>query len=337
MSATTQPTSFIDLFTDLLNRVRADTGVTATSNQAKRYINTALQDMHIGMAERVPWAERRAVLRTQQDYTTGTVAATQGSTTLTGTSTLWNTANNFSVNNVRAGGKIKIGREVYEVSSIASDTSLTLATALVGTTASGLGYTYFEDEYALASDFLRPVDARYFDANRSIEIIGRADFRRFYPRNDVPGSPRIATLITLAPSGDVNERRRIILHPPPDEFRQIPYTYITTNLVVSSAGAGQTGFSADTDEPIVPLRYRHLIVLHALKNWYRDKENDPRGQEVSNEYIAAMLRMGADTEIGSPQASIVPRRGSYRRAAKRPWSGSGRGYDVNGEFDRLEK
>src|SRR3990167_10782650 len=116
MSATTQPTDFSDLFTDLQNRVRVNTGVTATENQAKRYINTALQDMHIGFGEKFPWAERDDVLRTQAQYTTGTVTITKGSTALTGASTLWNTANSFSVNNVRVGGKITINgsTEVYE-------------------------------------------------------------------------------------------------------------------------------------------------------------------------------------------------------------------------------
>ncbi len=45
MSATTQPKTFSDLYTSLLNKVREQTSVTATSNQAKAYINTALQDM----------------------------------------------------------------------------------------------------------------------------------------------------------------------------------------------------------------------------------------------------------------------------------------------------
>ena len=90
MSATSQPTDFSDLFTDLQNRVHVITGVTATANQAKRYINIALHDMHLGFGEKFYWAEREAQLITHAEYTTGTVAVTIGSTTITGTSTAWN-------------------------------------------------------------------------------------------------------------------------------------------------------------------------------------------------------------------------------------------------------
>ena len=108
MAATTQVTTFQDLYTDLLNRIRADTSQSATSDQAKRYINIALMDMHVGFGEKFAWAERSAQLITQPEYKTGTVVATQGSATIVGTSTAWDTANAFGVNNVRVGGKIVI-------------------------------------------------------------------------------------------------------------------------------------------------------------------------------------------------------------------------------------
>ena len=66
MAATTQPTDFSDLYTDLMNRVRADTSVATTETIAKRLINIALQDMHIGT--RFPWAERDAHLTTHPKY-----------------------------------------------------------------------------------------------------------------------------------------------------------------------------------------------------------------------------------------------------------------------------
>ena len=91
MSSTSQVTTFADLYTDLQNRVRVTTSVTATENQAKRYINIALQDMHLGFDYTFPWAERSGRLITQPQYTTGTVTATIGSTAITGTSTTWNT------------------------------------------------------------------------------------------------------------------------------------------------------------------------------------------------------------------------------------------------------
>lgn len=339
MGATTQLTDFSDLYTDLQNRARVTTGVTATANQAKRYINVALHDMHMGFDYRFPWAERSALIRTQAQYTTGTVTATKGSTTLTGSSTLWNTANDFSVNNMRANGKVRIagGLTPYTVSAVGSDTSATISTAFVDTTVSDATYVYYEDEYALASDFLRPVDMQRFSDQVPIDLIGRTEFRRRYPTNSTTGRPSVATLIDSAPSGNTTPVRRVRFYPAPSTAIIIPYTYITGNLAVSSAGVAAANLSADADEPIIPLRYRHALVFHALYHWYRDKKDDSRADAAKGEYTDIMLRIAADVEIGASRPQIRPRIQGYVRRAKRPWSGGGsRRYDVNGRFDRME-
>lgn len=336
MSTTSQVTDFSDLFTALQNSIRMETGVTATENQAKRAINIALQDMHLGFDYRFPWAERQDILVTQPEYTTGTIAATKGSTTITGTSTAWNTNNSFSVANMRKGGKIQInsGSEVYEISAIASDTSATLTSKFTQTTISGKAYKYFEDEYALVSDFLRPVDLQQFSDAVEIELVGRTEFRRRYIRNYITGKPTVATLIDRPPDGNTTLVRKVRLHKPPDEAYSIPYTYITSNLVVSSAGVAATGFSADADEPIIPLRYRHALLYHALYTWYRDKRDDKRSAEVKVEYTDIMLRISSDTEIGASRPMIRPRTGKYIWNAKRPYSRRGRRFDL-GNFDYM--
>lgn len=339
MSATSQVTTFSDLYTDLQNRVRATTSVTATENQAKRYINIALQDMHLGTDYKFPWAERSAVLRLRAEYTTGTLTATKGSTTITGSSTLWNTSDDFSVANMRANGKIRIagGLDPYTISSVGGDTAAVLTSAFVETTTSGATYVYYEDEYDLSTDFLRPVDAQRFSDQVPIDLIGRTEFRRRYPANSTPGRPSVATLIDFAPSGNTTPIRRVRFHPPPSTTMRVPYTYITGNLAVSAAGVAAANLSADTDEPIVPLRYRHVIVFHALYHWYRDKKDDARTDAAKVEYTDAMLRMMGDVEVGANRPQIRPRIQGYVRRAKRPWSGSGgRRFDVGGRFDRME-
>lgn len=68
-------------------------------------------------------------------YRTGTVSVTNGSTTVTGTTTGW-------LSQVRAEDRISFngGDKWYEVASVASNTSLTLATAFAETTISGGAY-----------------------------------------------------------------------------------------------------------------------------------------------------------------------------------------------------
>ena len=338
MATDTQLTTFSDLYTDLLNRVRADTSVTATSNQAKRYINIALHDMHLGYGEKFPWAERQAILVTQDDYTTGTVTISQGSSTLTGSGTAWATNNAFGVNNARVGGKVVIngGSEVYTVSAVGGDTSITLTSQFTQSDVSGGSYVYFEDEYALASDFLRPLDQQFFDQNHNIELISRQEFRRRYPRNKTVGKPRVATIQDKAFSGSTTPVRKARFWKPADDFYSIPYAYVTSNLAVTSAGAEQTQLSGDTDEPIVPLQYRHVIVFHALYHWYRDKRDDTRSIEAKAEYTDLMVRITGDNEIGRTRPRLRPELSMYARSAKLPYSRRrGSRYTTGSAFDEI--
>lgn len=335
MSSTGQYQTYVDLYTGLMNAVRSDTSQTATANQAKRSINVALQDMHLGFDYRFPWAERSAILLTQAQYGTGTVTITQGSTTLTGSGTSWNTANAFNVNNMRANGKVRIAgsREPYTVSVVGGDTSATLSSKFVESDVSAETYLYYEDEYDLASDFLRPVDAQTFSDETEIAIISRTEFRRRFPTNSVPGRPTVACIIDYAPSGSTAPIRRVRLSQPPSTAMRIPYTYITSYLAVSSAGVAQAQLSADTDEPIVPLRYRHALLFHALYHHYRDKKDDARSGEARSEYTDIMLRASADVEVGGKKPQIQPRMGVY--ASHRTWTGNGGRFDTGNKFDRM--
>jgi hypothetical protein len=119
----------------------------------------------------------------------------------------------------------------------------------------------------------------------------------------------------------------------------IPYDYISNVVAVSAAGVEATALSSDTDEPTMPLRYRHAIVLHALYHWYRDKKDDARADAAKGEYTDIMMRITSDQEIGTHvQAQIQPRMGMYTRHAYRPYSNrGGRRIDINGEFDRFQR
>lgn len=333
MTATEAPRTFTDLYTDLTNRIREQTGIIETENQAKRYINLALQDVHINFDYKVPWAERSATLRTRPIYNDGTLLVTEGSTAVVGTGTLFVTADAFSDNNVRVGGKLKIsGREeVYEVAVVTDDTNLVLTERFIGTTDTTADFTYFEDEYALADDFFRLVDGQTFDLNASIRIVSRTRFRRAYVRNSITGTPTIAMIIQRPFGSDANPVRRIRLYRAPDLTYQIPYAYITENLAVTSVGDEIEMMVADTDEPIVPLRYRHALTFFALAEWYRDKKDDvPRYDAAFQRFTDIMLRLSVDQEIAAPRPHlrndlsrfIARARAPYRRTSGRISSGS---------------
>ena len=318
MATSGQPTTFAELYGDLLVRMRADTTASgAAETIAKRYLNIALHDVHI--QQNWPWAERTATLITRPPYTTGTVSiASESRTTLVGHGTRWGRAlSGFAVTVATSGGKVYLSNgEVYLVSSVDADEQITLASRYTGDwdTASDYaiaygGYKYFQDEYALASDFFRLIDARQFSDVMAIQCMGSQDFYRRFPRNATRGgAPTHSTVIELGPSGSVDWRPRVVFHPYPDQVYSIPYRYITRNLAVSSAGAGQTEMSASTDEPIIPVRYRHILLSYASFIWYRDQKDDQRSQEAYTEYTDGVKRVAGDSNPQRDYPRIIPAR-----------------------------
>ena len=270
-------------------------------------------------------------------YSTGTVAITKGSTALTGSSTLWNTAQSFGANNTRVTGKITIdgSTDVYTIASVDSDTGITLNERYQDDTVTAASYTYYEDEYDLAADFLRPLDLQFFDTNDSITLINRREFRERNARNKTPGKIKYATIVDRDFVGSTVPVRRVVFHKPPDSYDLVVYNYVTAYLAVTAAGAGQAQLVNDTDEPIVPIRYRHAILLHALYHWYRDKKNDTRSQEAKSEYAEMILRMTADSEIGANRPQMAPRLGGYKRAARSPYSRRGNTHTTGSSFDEI--
>ena len=332
MAIDTQITDLQDIRRDLRDRLR-EVSSTGINDILDRWINTALYDIHLDPGNNWPWAHRRGYLLTHAPYTTGSVSITAAArTTVTGASTLWATAvTGMGFNNARAGGKMIFSgsNEVYEVSSVTNDTSIVLVNSWTGAALSAATYTYFEDEYALASDFLRPVDMQNFSLDWEIPFIGALEFRRRFPRNSIYGKPRTATLIQLGFSGSTTPRIRVVLNRAPDDEYSIPYHYITSNLAVSSAGVEQAQLTADTDEPIIPLGFRHVIPLQVLINFYRDRKDDPRAVEAQAAYIDLMRRMKGTTNVGAEdRPRFQPNMSRYLRRGRAK-------YDGGSYFDEL--
>ena len=345
---TSTPTTFSDLYSDLLNRVRATLGTTAATttqtNYAKRYINMANHDLHI--QQNWWWAERRDIILTHNDYITGSVSiASTARTTLEGSNTAWNsTVSGMGFANMRALGKLTFAGEqdVYIVSAVTSATAATLQTRYVGgqTTATAYAlayasYTYYEDEYAVATDYFRLMDTRFFSSDLDIPIIPNAEFYRLYPRNNTTGRPKVATIIEIGPGTTVSLRPRVMFHPAPDAVYQIPYRYITSNLSVSSDGSTAPNLSADADEPIVPVRYRHVLVFYALAQWYRDLKADSRAAEVEAQYVDMVRRIANDSTPERNHPRLQPRRYQYLAQTAGPFRrGRGR-YSADTRFDEI--
>ena len=327
MAAGDAPATLAEMRTDFLESLKEATGVSAINTVVNRFLNKANQDIH---QEKWWWQERRAFVRTRPPYTTGTVAVAVTSLTtrrtVTGTSTAWNTANSFGDTNAAVGMKMTLAAEpfVHLIGTLGSDTSITLesATPYLGDSAlSGAGYAIYQDDYALESDFDDVIDARFFDEDHKIPLIGAQEFYRLYSRNSNRAAPKHATLIELGPSGSVSLRRRVVLGPAPDQTYNIPYRYWTTNLAVSSTGTGAANLSADTDQPIVPLKFRQGIIWKGLEIWFATRQKDAvLAEKFGGLYATLMLRGRMDRGPTQDRPRLIPATASATLAARRPYS-----------------
>src|SRR3990167_2485044 len=229
MAVGDNPATMAELRTDFLEKCKEVTGVTGINAIALRFLNEANHNIH---EERWWWAERRATIRTFAPYTTGTVAVAVTNLTtrrtVTGTDTLWDTTNTFGDANAQVAMKMTLGSTgvVHLVNAVGSATAITLETSTpyMGTDAlTDSGYALYQDEYSLPSDFDDVVDARFFDEDRRIPLIGPKDFYLYSARNSVRQAPARATLIELGPAGAVALRRRIVFGPAPAQAYIIPY------------------------------------------------------------------------------------------------------------------
>lgn len=343
MASTDNPATLGELQTDFLEKLKEVTGVTAVTTVVTRFLNQALADIH---GERWPWAERSSTIRTVAPYTTGTVAVaitdltTRGA--VAGTSTLWTTTNSYGDANAVAGYKMTLGGSqiVHKVATVGGAGSITLdaTTPYMGTDAlSGESYALYQDEYALASDFDFPIDARFFDAERTIQLIGSQEFYLAYVRNWRRGKPRHATIIDLGASGSTAPRPRIVFGPAPDAAYIIPYRYQTTNLAVSSAGAGARNLSASSDEPIVPKVWRSMLVWKALELWAKSRiQNADAAMLFNVEYEKLLVRARSRTSTEDDRPRLVPMVGTYNRHRKGAWRRGAAGrYSTGTAFDEL--
>ena len=84
----------------------------------------------------------KSAFNTEAEYTTGTVAITQSSTSVTGTGTTWT-----GITNARH--KLRIGGVAYPITTIGGNTSITLTEAFAGSTVTASTYGISKDEFLL--------------------------------------------------------------------------------------------------------------------------------------------------------------------------------------------
>lgn len=126
-------------------RMARNANGTQADTEIKQAVNDAL-DM-IAQERLWPYYKTHGEVSFADDYSTGTIAITQGSANVTLTTGTWPSN--------AASCKIRIGGKVYRVSSRTSDSVIVLASAWAAASITGETYVLFQDEYTLPSDCMR--------------------------------------------------------------------------------------------------------------------------------------------------------------------------------------
>lgn len=219
----------------------------AVGNKADTDLKSAINDA-LGMIARErkwPWFERPGTFTLNPAYSTGTVAATLASTTVTltgGTFPSW----------VGVDAQLEINGQWHRILTRDSGTQVTLVTAWGEASETAASYVVFQDEYALASDCLR--------------------FGHLFPGEGwvYPGEPAAYENVLKAKNATLWGQRypnswgihknRIVLWPYPDTATNLQYMYWLKPATLSN-----TSDEADWDPMHLELLHRAIDYQLALR------------------------------------------------------------------------
>ncbi len=275
--------TFIDIYTAAMDMAKQPVSNTTLLNRFKRYINLRYSDL--ALQRKWSWLLAKDVLNVIGKYTTGTVTATKDSTTVTGTSTVFTG---------KAGYKFKVDgfNEVYTIASVASATSMTLDDAYEGDTATAVSYTIWQDTYELANT-IEEVDMVWHDHMSYPPVaVGPKKLNEIkvnFPT--VTGKCKAWSQVQWSSDGD----RQVAIYPIPDEDYSLHYLYLKRI----------TALDATTDEPLMPVLYRHVLIYGALADFHLSEGDVELAQLFEGKYTDLVKRMAQDSEATEDFPQIV--------------------------------
>ena len=282
-----------DILINVLSRAEElAIGLSDRETEAKAYIQASYIAV-VGEGFPWPWAKKEppGILTTVAEYTTGSVLVTNGSKNIT-----------FSSAPAASRAKQKFSVDADPV-TYRIDTHVAAAAAAVldrnylGTTNTAAAFHVFEDEYDLASDFLRPFSRRNFlrDAHSAstVRLVGEDEMGGLYPYAGRSSFyPRYAAMIA-------EKRIRLVPYPTDAKYYEYPYIFHPGVLDFTGAGAGDT--------PIIsPAEDRIVLALFAVGNLLADK-NDDRATtflQGAGAKLRDMKRLGLS--INRPRSWVPP-------------------------------
>ena len=315
--------SFIETFKDIQDAIirRAKIADNAENRtDLKEKINSS--HLKLCFSNKYWWSGQTRDLVLKAKYTTGTIAVTNGSHAVTGTGTTW-------TEELHLRWKMKIGSDPtpYTVTAVTGTGALCINPAYQGSTASGVSYALYNDEYGLFPDC---------QDVRKLYIPGQPNIGRIYPRgpdyidelrNAKPflgGNPRHYTVngknvyhqktmanwmigvdfFEDAIDTDQPKQKNLIIYPAmltADKVAKVRYTVRPAELV------------NDGDIPLVPLENRMVLVLDVLKDHFIQNRDARTKGMWEKEYNGYLREMTSDIENYDDETQFLPDRSTHRK------------------------
>ncbi len=291
---------FIDIYTDVMNRLKVPTSDSTSLTRVKLWINERYRDIAIQRQWRWLYKEDNILIKAPE--TTGTATFTKDSATVSGTGTTFTNGSTAYV--IKADGS----PEIYTISAIGGATSITLNDAFQDTTITGGTFKLYQDTYVLPTDVEDLVQVWHEHYQAPMAPVGLDNMRKAQLRfPDAEGKAVAFTLVEDNSSGT----RRMQIYPRPDEQYLMHIKYIQRI----------TRLSNDTDEPLIPKVYRSVLVYGACADLARYHNDQDVAAYYESKYADTVVRMANDTEI-TDSYPILKVPDKYRRINLRSQIGS---------------
>lgn len=291
---------------EMIDAVLQSTGhsqpATETTKRAAilQFINNRYQDVCLGRHWR--WFKAAYDFSLQGPSSTGTVSATQGDDEITGAATSWTTI----TAPIKGIFFLDGSNVVYHVSSLDSDSTITLETDFSEDDVTDSGYTIAKNQYVLPAE-TDNILSFVVNSNFQLRPLGVNDFRELQATNPTAlGQPQVFSPIRRDTDDD---SIYVEVWPAPDKKYQchIDYTVRIARL------------DDDTDcYPIIPDRYRAVLFYGALAEFYGYMRDPVNREKAEVDYQRFLSKMMTDTQL-TDQALVFKPAVNYVR--RRPASG----------------
>jgi len=239
--------------------------------RVKEWINLAQQD--VATEAYWPWLLREDTLSTTADITTGTVAVTNGSATITISEAAIATTYEYG----QYYFQVDDDEIWYPIASVASTTVGTLTSTYIGDTAAAASYTIRRVLYSLPSDISTILTVRKNSPPVRMRKITPGTLDVLDPSTEVTGDAYNYMLFGSDSSG----YQQMYFHPPDTAADVVTLRYY---MVLSD-------LSGDADISKIPVDFHEALVWGACWRGYRFLDDQQNAQTAKFEYDAIIRRM----------------------------------------------